>query len=91
MLSCNRAPFAHVPVAEAWGRSHAQMRSRTWPLPPAHVCFAPGVRHTPPQFCPWKDHLYDLEKEGGFEGQLLFCVYQDDRDKSYRVQVGGGG
>ncbi|PNH03653.1 hypothetical protein TSOC_010264 [Tetrabaena socialis] len=38
-------------------------------------------------YCPWKDHLYDLEKEGGFVGELLFCVYQDDRDKSYRVQA----
>ncbi|KAG2483936.1 hypothetical protein HYH03_017256 [Edaphochlamys debaryana] len=39
------------------------------------------------EYCPWKDHLYDLEKEHGIEGQLLFCVYQDDRDKSYRVQA----
>ncbi|GLC55870.1 hypothetical protein PLESTB_001038000 [Pleodorina starrii] len=39
------------------------------------------------EFCPWKDHLYDLEKEGGFPGEVLFCVFQDDRDKSYRVQA----
>lgn len=39
------------------------------------------------QVCPWKDHLYDVEREGGFAGEVLFCVFQDDRDKSYRVQV----
>ncbi|KXZ50644.1 hypothetical protein GPECTOR_15g328 [Gonium pectorale] len=39
------------------------------------------------EYCPWKDHLYDLEKEGGFVGDVLFVVYQDDRDKSYRVQA----
>ena len=45
------------------------------------------VRRHAPQYCPWKDHLYDLEKDTGCVGQVLFCVYQDERDKSYRVQV----
>ncbi|GFR46719.1 hypothetical protein Agub_g8342, partial [Astrephomene gubernaculifera] len=39
------------------------------------------------EYCPWKEHLYELEKEVGCVGELLFCVYQDDRDKSYRVQA----
>ncbi|PNW87344.1 hypothetical protein CHLRE_02g118900v5 [Chlamydomonas reinhardtii] len=38
------------------------------------------------EYCPWKDHLYDLERESGCVGEVLYCVYQDDRDKSYRVQ-----
>ncbi|GLI62654.1 hypothetical protein VaNZ11_005327 [Volvox africanus] len=37
--------------------------------------------------CPWKEHLYELEREGGFVGELLFVVFQDDRDMSYRVQA----
>lgn len=39
------------------------------------------------QVCPWKEHLYALEEEAGIAGQVLFCVFQDDRDNSYRVQA----
>ena len=28
------------------------------------------------QYCPWKEHLYDLEAELGIEGQIKFCLYQ---------------
>lgn len=28
------------------------------------------------QYCPWKEHLYDLERKHGIEGQLKFCLYQ---------------
>ena len=27
-------------------------------------------------YCPWKEHLYDLEAEVGIEGQIKFCLYQ---------------
>lgn len=27
-------------------------------------------------YCPWKEHLYDLEEEMGIEGQIKFCLYQ---------------
>ena len=28
------------------------------------------------QYCPWKEHLYDLETEMGIEGEVKFCLYQ---------------
>ena len=28
------------------------------------------------QYCPWKEHMYDLEAELGIEGQIKFCLYQ---------------
>lgn len=27
-------------------------------------------------FCPWKEHLYDLEAEQGIEGQILYVLYE---------------
>eukprot|EP00164_Ancoracysta_twista_P006531 GFYU01009105.1.p1 GENE.GFYU01009105.1~~GFYU01009105.1.p1 ORF type:complete len:355 (+),score=90.06 GFYU01009105.1:33-1097(+) len=37
------------------------------------------------QFCPWKAHLNDLEKEQGIEGQILYVLYGDSSGK-WRVQ-----
>lgn len=38
------------------------------------------------QFCPWKDHLYDLEAELGLEEPLVkYCLFQDS-SKQWRVQ-----
>lgn len=39
------------------------------------------------QFCPWKEHLYQIEDELGISGEILFCVYQDDRDHTWRIQA----
>eukprot|EP00877_Chromochloris_zofingiensis_P002389 jgi/Chrzof1/12150/Cz06g22300.t1 len=36
---------------------------------------------------PWKEHLYDLEQELDVIKPILFCLYEDDRDKSWRVQA----
>ncbi|KAL3236656.1 Myg1p RNJ42_01750 [Nakaseomyces bracarensis] len=30
-----------------------------------------------PQFCPWKEHLYEIEKEQGIEGQIEFVLFAD--------------
>jgi uncharacterized UPF0160 family protein len=38
-------------------------------------------------YCPWKSHIYELEKEYGCEGRTLFVVYEDDRDGSWRIQA----
>jgi uncharacterized UPF0160 family protein len=38
-------------------------------------------------YCPWKEHLYQLEQELGIEGQVLFCLYEDDREKKWRIQA----
>lgn len=38
--------------------------------------------------CPWKQHLYTLEEEMGLTKPVLFCVYKDDREGKWRVQVG---
>ncbi|PRW61099.1 UPF0160 -like [Chlorella sorokiniana] len=40
-------------------------------------------------FCPWKEHLYDLEAEMGISGQILYCLYEDDREKKWRIQAVG--
>ena len=35
--------------------------------------------------CPWKEHLYEIEKEHNIEGEILFCLFEDDTNKSWRV------
>jgi uncharacterized UPF0160 family protein len=35
---------------------------------------------------PWKDHLYNLEKENGKEGLIKFVFYKDDRSM-VRIQT----
>jgi uncharacterized UPF0160 family protein len=37
--------------------------------------------------CPWKDHLYELEKEMALEKPVLFCVFEDTREKKWRIQA----
>ena len=36
--------------------------------------------------CPWKDHLFTLEKEQELEGHAKFVMYQDERGL-YRIQA----
>ncbi|KAK9839664.1 hypothetical protein WJX81_004487 [Elliptochloris bilobata] len=38
-------------------------------------------------YCPWKDHLYELEHELELPSPLKFCVYQDERERKWRVQA----
>jgi uncharacterized UPF0160 family protein len=47
------------------------------------------------EFAPWKEHLYDLEEEMGLvagdktegsEKTVLYVLYEDDREKKWRVQ-----
>ncbi|KAK2080872.1 hypothetical protein QBZ16_000726 [Prototheca wickerhamii] len=38
-------------------------------------------------FCPWKEHLYGLEREQEIEGQILYVLYEDDRAKTWRIQA----
>mmetsp|Transcript_6783 Transcript_6783/g.25058 ORF Transcript_6783/g.25058 Transcript_6783/m.25058 type:complete len:365 (+) Transcript_6783:319-1413(+) len=38
------------------------------------------------QFCPWKEHLYELEEELGIPGKLKYCIFQDSKG-SFRVQA----
>ncbi|ABN65680.1 predicted protein [Scheffersomyces stipitis CBS 6054] len=38
------------------------------------------------QFCPWKEHLYSIEKENNAEGQIKFVLFQDSSDK-WRVST----
>jgi len=37
-------------------------------------------------FCPWKAHLFDVEKEHGAEGQVKYVLYSD-YGKSWRIQA----
>lgn len=41
------------------------------------------------QSCPWKDHLYTLEKESGEEGKVLYVLYPEKPtpDAKWRVQT----
>ncbi|CEP63048.1 Myg1p LALA0_S07e01244g [Lachancea lanzarotensis] len=38
------------------------------------------------QFCPWKEHLYTIEKERGIENQILFVLFADSSGK-WRVST----
>ena len=35
--------------------------------------------------CPWKEHFFELEKEQNIEGQILFCLFEDATNGSWRV------
>jgi len=37
------------------------------------------------QFCPWKDHLYDIEHEMNLKPVIIYVLFQDS-NKSWRVQ-----
>ena len=32
-----------------------------------------------PQYCPWIDHLFELEVEKNIVGKYLYCVFSDDK------------
>lgn len=38
------------------------------------------------QFCPWKEHLYNIEKELGIVGEILFVLFEDSSSK-WRVST----
>jgi len=38
-----------------------------------------------PRYCPWKDHLYTLESELSISGFLLYCLFEDDRERKWRI------
>ena len=29
--------------------------------------------------CPWKEHLFEIERENNLEGLIKFAIYEDDR------------
>ncbi|KAG1677809.1 hypothetical protein FOA52_008573 [Chlamydomonas sp. UWO 241] len=37
--------------------------------------------------CPWKEHLYELEKEMELEKLVLFCLFEDTREHKWRIQA----
>jgi len=37
------------------------------------------------KYCPWADHLHDIERDMGIEGQLLYVIYSDP-NSIFRVQ-----
>lgn len=38
------------------------------------------------EWAPWKEHLFEIEREEGVEGQVLYVVYKDMTGRSWRVQ-----
>ena len=38
-------------------------------------------------FCPWKEHLYQLEAELQLPKPILFVLYLDDRENKWRLQA----
>jgi uncharacterized UPF0160 family protein len=41
------------------------------------------------QYCPWKEHLHELEADMGIneDEKPLYVLYEDDREKAWRVQA----
>lgn len=39
------------------------------------------------QYCPWKSHLYDIEKERGMGPVIKFVLYEDSNGSMWRVQA----
>lgn len=37
--------------------------------------------------CPWKEHIYEIEKEQGIQNQILFVIYKQGFETSYRIQT----
>mmetsp|Transcript_5140 Transcript_5140/g.11186 ORF Transcript_5140/g.11186 Transcript_5140/m.11186 type:complete len:387 (+) Transcript_5140:10-1170(+) len=71
-------------VGRSWlpGRTHVKAA-----LEARHAVDPSGQIIKLETFCPWKEHLYDLEKELGVEAPILFCLYEDDREKKWRIQA----
>jgi uncharacterized UPF0160 family protein len=40
-------------------------------------------------YCPWKEHLHQLEVELGISGQVKYVLYEDEREKKWRIQAVG--
>ena len=40
-------------------------------------------------YCPWKEHLYQLETEVGATGEVKYVLYEDEREKKWRIQAVG--
>ncbi|GAQ79378.1 hypothetical protein KFL_000290280 [Klebsormidium nitens] len=38
-------------------------------------------------FCPWKEHLHELEEEHQVEPKIKYVLYEDDRAMQWRVQA----
>lgn len=39
------------------------------------------------QYCPWMDHLFELEKELEIPSPILYAIYQDSNKRSWRVNA----
>ncbi|ORX90742.1 metal-dependent protein hydrolase, partial [Basidiobolus meristosporus CBS 931.73] len=37
--------------------------------------------------CPWKEHLFEIEKEKSIEDKTIYVLFPDGRDSSYRIQA----
>jgi len=35
--------------------------------------------------CPWKEHFFELEKDQNIEGDILFCLFEDETNKEWSV------
>lgn len=36
--------------------------------------------------CPWKEHLFDLEEKLGIQGKIVYAIYEDLNEKTWRIQ-----
>lgn len=37
--------------------------------------------------CPWKEHLFELEEKLGIRGQIVYAIYEDLNEKTWRIQA----
>jgi len=38
-------------------------------------------------YCPWQDHLFELEQDAGVPGQVLYVLYADSKGTSVRIHA----
>lgn len=37
--------------------------------------------------CPWKEHLFELEESKGLQGRIIYVLYEDPNEGTWRIQA----
>ncbi len=45
------------------------------------------VIYITPTYCPWQDHLFELEREAGVPGHVLYVLYADSKGTMIRIHA----
>ena len=71
-------------VGKVWMPARGHVRSALESLKSVH---SSGQIMRLDVVCPWKEHLYQLEKELALPNQVLFCLFKDEREGKWRIQA----